>query len=165
MFNVVVEVKAPEIVNAIWALIGTLTNAKLEGAPVQTPSIIPTTPQAQQVPPQQIQAQPQQSAPAQQQFQQPVQMQPLPTQQPMPQQQVQQQMPPMQQPLPGPVPTTSQTFTMDQLAVAATALSDAGKRQEVLNLLTAFGVQMLTALPQEQYGNFATHLRSLGAKI
>ena len=165
MFNLVIEIKAPEIVNAIWALIGTLTNAKIEGAPIPTPSNIPTIPQAQQVPPQQIQAQPQQSAPAQQQFQLPAQMQPQPPAQLMPQQQVQQQMPPMQQPLPGPVPTAAQTFTLDQLAVAATALSDSGKRAEVLALLGAFGVQMLTALPQEQYGNFATHLRSLGAKI
>jgi len=165
MFNVVVEIKAPEIVEAIWALIGSLANTKIGGAPVQTPSNIPTIQQSQQVLPQSIQPQPQQSVPAQQQFQQPAQMQPQPQAQPMPQQPVQQQMQPMQQPLPGPVPTTSQTFTMDQLAVAATALSDAGKRQEVLNLLTAFGIQMLTALPQEQYGNFATHLRSLGAKI
>ena len=42
---------------------------------------------------------------------------------------------------------------------------DGGKQQEVLALLAKFGVQALTMLPQEQYGNFATELRILGAKI
>lgn len=164
MFNVVVEIKAPELVNAIWALIGTLTNDKINAN-----SSMPQAPEApaqyQQFPALTEQQPIPQQIPQQQQYQQPAQMQPQHPAQLMPQQQVQQQMPPMQQPLPGPVPTSSQTFTMDQLAVAATALSDAGKRQEVLNLLTAFSIPMLTALPQEQYGNFATHLRSLGAKI
>lgn len=63
------------------------------------------------------------------------------------------------------VPTAQQTYTMDQLAVAATQLVDAGRRNELVGLLNAFGVQALTALPKEQYGNFATQLRSMGAKI
>jgi hypothetical protein len=54
---------------------------------------------------------------------------------------------------------------MEQLAVAATQLNDAGRRVELINLLSSFGVQALTALPKEQYGNFATQLRALGAKI
>ncbi|MPN41310.1 hypothetical protein SDC9_188853 [bioreactor metagenome] len=54
---------------------------------------------------------------------------------------------------------------MEQLAVAATQLVDAGRRQELVNLLTSFGVQALTTLPKEQYGNFATQLRAMGAKI
>ena len=64
-----------------------------------------------------------------------------------------------------PVPTQTQTYTMEQLAVAATQLVDAGRRAELVQLLAAFGVQALTALPKEQYGNFATSLRSMGAKI
>lgn len=63
------------------------------------------------------------------------------------------------------VPTSSQAYTLDQLAVAATQLMDAGRRQDVVNLLAQFGVQALTALPKEQYGTFATALRALGAKI
>jgi hypothetical protein len=63
------------------------------------------------------------------------------------------------------VPTSSPTYTMDQLAVAATQLMDAGKREELINLLNSFGVQALTALPQEQYGAFATKLRELGANV
>jgi len=78
-------------------------------------------------------------------------------------------MPLVQPPVPGPaagtVPTTAQTYTMEQLAVAATQLVDAGRRGELVNLLAAFGVQALTALPKEQYGNFATQLRAMGARI
>ncbi len=64
-----------------------------------------------------------------------------------------------------PVPTAVQEYTMDQLAVAATQLVDAGRRTELVNLLTSFGVQALTMLPKEQYGAFATQLRAMGAKI
>lgn len=64
-----------------------------------------------------------------------------------------------------PVPTTAQTYTLEQLAVAATPLADAGKRQDLVNLLAQFGVGALTQLPKEQYGAFATQLRAMGAKI
>lgn len=63
------------------------------------------------------------------------------------------------------VPTTTQAYTTDQLAVAATTLIDAGRRQEVVALLGQFGASSLMALPKEQYGNFATQLRALGAKL
>lgn len=63
------------------------------------------------------------------------------------------------------VPTAAQTYTMEQLAVAATQLVDAGRRMELVQLLGAFGVQALISLPKEQYGAFATQLRALGAKI
>lgn len=69
------------------------------------------------------------------------------------------------QPEPVSVPTAAQSYSMDQLAVAATQLMDAGKRNELLQLLASFGVNALTELPKEQYGNFATQLRGLGAKI
>lgn len=63
------------------------------------------------------------------------------------------------------VPTTAPTYTIEQLAVAATPLIDGGRRQELVNLLGAFGVRALTELPKERYGEFATALRQLGAKI
>ena len=68
------------------------------------------------------------------------------------------------QPAPA-VPTATQAYTMEQLAVAATQLVDAGRRTELVGLLNTFGVQALTALPKEQYGAFATQLRAMGAKI
>lgn len=63
------------------------------------------------------------------------------------------------------VPTVPQTYTLDQLAVAATQLMDAGRQPDIMNLLAQFQVPALTALPKEQYGAFATALRGLGAKI
>jgi hypothetical protein len=63
------------------------------------------------------------------------------------------------------VPTTVQGYTMEQLAVAATQIVDAGRRTELVSLLSSFVVQALTALSKEQYGAFATQLRTLGAKI
>lgn len=66
---------------------------------------------------------------------------------------------------PTPVPTTQVSYDINQLAVAATGLMDAGKQQDLMNLLAKFGVQALTQLPKEQYGAFATELRGLGANI
>jgi hypothetical protein len=54
---------------------------------------------------------------------------------------------------------------MEQLAVAATQIVDAGRRPELVSLLSSFGVHALTSLPKEHYGTFATQLRALGAKI
>lgn len=74
--------------------------------------------------------------------------------------------PPVQQtPAQTEMPTTVQSYSMDQLAVAATQLIDAGRIAEIQQLLAQFGVQALTALPKEQYGAFATALRGMGAKI
>lgn len=82
-----------------------------------------------------------------------------------PAQQTVQQPTPQATQQPQAVPTSAPAYTFDQLAVAATQLTDAGRREEVLQLLNSFGVQALTALPKEQYGAFATKLRELGAKI
>lgn len=64
-----------------------------------------------------------------------------------------------------PLPTAAPTYSMDQLAVAATGLVDTGKVGELMTLLGQYGCQALTQLPVEQYGNFATALRGLGAQI
>lgn len=64
-----------------------------------------------------------------------------------------------------PVATQAPTYTPQQLAIAATQLMDAGRQQEVLALLSKFGVQALTQLQPEQFGTFATELRTMGAKI
>ncbi len=72
---------------------------------------------------------------------------------------------PTQQVPQAPVQTQIPTYTQQDLALAATQLMDSGKQQDVLNLIASFGVQALTQLPQEQFGNFATALRTLGAKI
>jgi hypothetical protein len=63
------------------------------------------------------------------------------------------------------VTTSTRSYTMEQLAAAATQIVDAGHRVELVSLLGSFGVQALTELPKEQYGAFAIQLRALGAKI
>ena len=63
------------------------------------------------------------------------------------------------------VPTAAPSYTMEQLAVAATQLVDAGQRDNLVALLGQFGVQALNVLPKEQYGNFANALRGMGAKL
>lgn len=66
---------------------------------------------------------------------------------------------------PAHVPTSTQTYTLEQLSVAATPLMDAGRQPELFALLGQFGVQSLMQLPKEQYGAFATALRGMGARI
>lgn len=91
---------------------------------------------------------------------------------------------PAQAPSPAPAPTAGQTsaapgntpaptvpvagaptYTLDQISRAGASLVDAGKMQQLLELLGRYGVQAVTQLQPEQYGAFATELRALGAQI
>lgn len=68
---------------------------------------------------------------------------------------------------PMPVPTTAvaQTYTIEQLQVAAAGLSSMGKMPQVMGILQQFGIQAMTELPPERYGEFAVALREAGAQI
>ena len=57
------------------------------------------------------------------------------------------------------------SFAYDDLARAASSLMDAGKQQQLLALLGQFNIPRLDALPKERYGEFATALRQMGARI
>ena len=59
--------------------------------------------------------------------------------------------------------TTAPTYTLDQIAKAGASLVDAGKMEQLLALLAKYGVQAVTQLQPDQYGVFATELRTLGA--
>ena len=162
--NITVKIDAQEVAQAIHALAQAINNNLSSSfkalADAQQES---QTQQQQQVQTQQQQPVQQQQQVQQQQVptQQPVQQQPAPTQQSVQQQQqVQQQQVQQQQ-----VPTAQQTYTIDELGKASALLMDAGKQQDLVNLLGQFGVQALTQLPKEQYGAFATALRGLGAQI
>lgn len=73
---------------------------------------------------------------------------------------------PASAPAPAPaVPVTAPTYTLDQIAKAGANLVDAGKMEQLLALLTKYGVQAVTQLTPDQYGAFATELRALGAQI
>ncbi|MDP1394790.1 hypothetical protein Q8G28_15500 [Lysinibacillus capsici] len=154
--NFTLNIQAPGLENAL----NNLASA-LQGNNVANVAPIVSEPQSlaqhQQPMPEQIQ-QPA-AVPTSTPVQQP--MHQVQGQQPMAQPPVQQQQPMPQQP----VPTSQTSYSMDQLAVAATQLMDAGKREQLMQLLATFGVQALTTLPQEQYGAFATKLRELGANI
>lgn len=154
--NFTLNIQAPGLENALNNLASALQgNNVVNVAPVVSEP--QSLPQQQQPMPEQIQ-QPA-AVPTSTPVQQP--MHQVQGQQPMAQPPVQQQQP-MPQP---PVPTSQTPYSMDQLAVAATQLMDAGKREQLMQLLATFGVQALTTLPQEQYGAFATKLRELGANI
>jgi cell division septation protein DedD len=156
--NITVEIKAPDLVNAIQTLAhaisknpGSATAITHESEPIQS------TAQEQPVQTQNAQAVPSAAPTAVPTA--------APTQQPAQQAPAQPVQQPTQQEQPQAVPTSAPSYTLDQLAVAATQLVDAGRREELVQLLASFGVQALTALPKEQYGAFATKLREMGAKI
>ena len=68
-------------------------------------------------------------------------------------------------PPPAAPPTEVPPYTLDQISRAGASLVDAGKMQQLLELLGRYGVQAVTQLKPEQYGAFATELRALGAQI
>ena len=64
-----------------------------------------------------------------------------------------------------PIPTAAPTYTLDMLAAAGSALIDAGKMNDLLGILSRYGVNALTALQPAVYGAVAAELRNLGATI
>ena len=63
------------------------------------------------------------------------------------------------------VPTSAPQYTLDMIATAGSALIDAGKMDQLMQLLDKFGVASLTELKPESYGAIANELRALGAAI
>lgn len=160
--EITVKIDAPGLEGAIHTLAQVLANYELpvQGGNQQAATVEQHPQQEQyQAPVQQpaYQQVPTQQAPTQQ----------VPTQQAPSAQQPPVQQPPVQEQTPqqGAVPTSNPTYGMEELAKAASQLMDAGKQSELVQLLGEFNVQALTALPQDQYGVFATKLRDLGAKI
>lgn len=64
------------------------------------------------------------------------------------------------------IPTApAPSYTHEQIMQAGTALVDAGKMPQLVELLAQFGVQAVTGLHLGQLGAFAIELRKLGASI
>jgi hypothetical protein len=150
------------------ALVNALNNlaSALGGKNIQQTNNQPVQ-STQQAPVQNIPTyqQPVQQAPAQTPtYQQPIQ-QTAPVNAPN-QSFTQQQIPNTQAPIQQ-VPTShgTQNYTQDQLAVAMTALHDAGKLDAVMGALSQFGAETLMQVPKEQYAALATMLRGAGANI
>ena len=91
-------------------------------------------------------------------------MTPAPMQNPMPQIPAAQ---PMQTPSPAPMPvqTAPQTYTVEQLGLAARPLVESGRREELVALLTEFGVPSVAAIPEDRRADFAARLRAMGGQI
>lgn len=72
---------------------------------------------------------------------------------------------PAQMPAPNVPLAQPPQYTIDQIMAAGATLMDAGKVNELRNLLVSFGANAVMDLKPEQLGAFATGLRELGAKI
>lgn len=163
------EVKHTVEILGLDKLLEVLQGLRPSGAPaccesnhsagVPAPEVAPT----QQIPVYTMQDPAPVVTPAQQQ--QPAPVQPQPVTAPMQQQPAPVQQAPVQQAPAASVPTAAPSYDLNQISLAAMQLRDGGKLQELLALLSQFGVQMVTHLPPERYGEFATALRGLGAKI
>ena len=63
------------------------------------------------------------------------------------------------------VPTVEKTYSLDELGKAAIGLMDSGKQQDLIKLLSEFGVDALPKIPKDRFSEFALKLRELGADI
>jgi len=160
MSNFVIEIKAPELSNALQALAAALAGkqtgkpscpapetraAALAPKPAPSPAAVPPQPA---VPPSQF-TPPQPAAPVAVPVAPPA--APTPTAPAVPPQPV--------------VPTSAPQYTYDMLFNAAAALMGQNKGPQLQQLLAKYGIQRLPDLPPEQYGAYATDLRALGAKL
>lgn len=141
MFEVRITIEAPELAGAINNLAAAIGGSKISLPPTQHPAAA-----------QPVVEQPAAPAPA------PVQPAPMPA--PGPAAHAMPSYPAPNVPLAQPP-----KYTIDQIMAAGATLMDAGKVNDLMNLLHSFGVQAVMDLKPEQLGAFATGLRELGAKI
>jgi hypothetical protein len=71
----------------------------------------------------------------------------------------------MQTPVQMPAQTAPQTYTVQQLGLAARPLMEQGRQQELLALMAEFGVPSIAALPEGSRADFAARLRAMGGQI
>lgn len=74
---------------------------------------------------------------------------------------------PIQHPAPAAaVPTAApKQYTLPEIQAACGPLMDAGKMNELAEVIKRFGVASLMELPADQYGNLVIKLRALGARL
>ena len=64
------------------------------------------------------------------------------------------------------VPTApAKEYSLDELLTATAPLLDAGKIADLQALMQKYGVAYMMEIPKEKYGELATDLRALGAKL
>ena len=136
MLEIKITIEAPELANAINNVASAMAGAKVQ------PAAAPTTVQAQAL------TQPV-AAPAQTTAQA---VAPTPAA-------------PASAPVAAVPVASAPQYTVEQIMAAGATLMDAGKANELINLLHTFGVQAVMDLKPDQLGTFATEMRKLGAKI
>lgn len=162
MFEVKVTIESPALVEAM----NNLASAIVSGMTVKVPEVkaIAQPVQNQQTAPAAPVQQPTQEAP-----QTPVQTQPFmnaPTAAPAPTAPT--QAPVQQAPVAPTQPaqqTTKTPITLEAISRAGAALVDQGKMQQIMGLLSKYGVQAITQLQPNTYEAFAAEMRTLGAQI
>lgn len=162
MFEVKVTIESPALVEAM----NNLASAIVSGMTVKVPEVkaVAQPVQNQQTAPVAPVQQPTQEAP-----QTPVQTQPFmnaPTAAPAPTAPTQA---PVQQAPVAPTQPAQQTaktpITLEAISRAGAALVDQGKMQQIMGLLSKYGVQAITQLQPNTYEAFAAEMRTLGAQI
>lgn len=159
MFEVKVTIESPALVEAM----NNLASAIVSGMTVKVPEVkaVAQPVQNQQTAPAAPVQQPTQEAP-----QTPVQTQQfmnVPTAAPAPTAPTQA---PVQQAPVAPTQQTAKTpITLEAISRAGAALVDQGKMQQIMGLLSKYGVQAITQLQPNTYEAFAAEMRTLGAQI
>ena len=70
------------------------------------------------------------------------------------------------QPMPAQMPAAQpQTYSTQQLGLAARPLVEQGRQQELIALLAEFGVPSIASLPEPSRADFAARLRAMGGQI
>lgn len=72
---------------------------------------------------------------------------------------------PVQAPVTTVVPTTIKKYTLAELQAACAPLMDMGKMAELQDLMAKYNVIALNDIPEKRYGELATDLRAMGARL
>lgn len=161
MFEMKITIESPALVEAM----NNLASAIVSGMTVKVPEVkaVAQPVQNQQTAP---------AAPTQEVPQTPVQTQPImnvPTAAPAPtaptQAPVQQTPVAPTQPAQPAQQAAKTPITLEAISRAGAALVDQGKMQQIMGLLSKYGVQAITQLQPNTYEAFAAEMRTLGAQI
>lgn len=162
MSNFVIEIKAPELANALQALAAAIAGKQMDKLSCPAPKPKAAAPMPAPTPAA-VAASPQPAVPVSV-------APPAPTVPPQATAPIAAPVAPPAAPVPAAppqpvVPTSVPQYTYEMLFNAAAALMGQNKGPQLQQLLVKYGIQRLPDLPPEQYGAYATDLRALGAKL
>ena len=61
--------------------------------------------------------------------------------------------------------TQTQSYSVQDLMLAARPLAESGRQQELIAMLVEFGVPSVAAIPEDKRADFAARLRAMGGQI